>query len=404
MKLAYLNCFSGVSGDMLLGAWVACGLELSAVEAEVRRLALDGIRWEREQVKRGTIMATRVIITGPMSPSHRRYLEIVELIRAARLSTRVEQQALAIFRRLGEVEAFLHGCPLEQVHFHEVGAVDSIADIVGNCAAMELLGIEEVHSSPLNLGSGTVECDHGVLPVPAPATAELLKGIPVYSSGIEAELVTPTGAAIVSTLATSFGPLPAMKIGAVGYGAGRGDHPGLPNVLRVMIGEALAAESGLEPLLMLEANVDDMNPQICGFFAERAFATGALDVFFAPVQMKKNRPGLLLSVLCRPEQRETLMDLFFQETTTLGVRSYEVFRRALDREFVPVSTPYGEVRIKVSRRNGRVLNFSPEFEDCRRLAAENTVPLRQILQEATFAFWNRFGAGSGNLAPRSIMR
>jgi uncharacterized protein (TIGR00299 family) protein len=327
-----------------------------------------------------------------MSPPHRRYLDIVELIRAARLPTRVEQQALAIFRRLGEVEATIHGCPLEQVHFHEVGAVDSIADIVGSCAALDLLGIEEIHSSPLNLGSGTVKCDHGVLPVPAPATAELLKGVPVYSSGIEAELVTPTGAAIVSTLARSFGPLPAMKIGEVGYGAGAGDHPGLPNVVRVMIGEALASEPGLEPLLMLEANVDDMNPQICGFFAERAFAAGALDVFFAPVQMKKNRPGLLLSVLCRLEQRETLMDLFFQETTTLGVRGYEVFRRALDREFVPVSTPYGEVRIKVARHRGLVLNFSPEYEDCRLLAERNAVPLRKIFEEAAVAFRNQSGS------------
>lgn len=389
MKLAYFDCFSGISGDMLLGALVACGVELSAIDEEVRRLGIEGIQWQQERVKRGSFMATRVIVTGPPHPHHRHYTDIVELIRKAKLSTRVQQQALDVFRRLGEAEASLHGWPLEKVHFHEVGAVDSIADIVGACAALELAGIDEIHCSALNVGGGTVKCDHGILPVPAPATAELLKGIPIYSSGIEAEMVTPTGAAIVSTLAKSFGPVPAMKSAAIGYGAGSRDNPQLPNLLRVTIGEALESGPGLERLVMLDANLDDMNPQLCGYFAERAFAAGALDVFFAAVQMKKNRPGVLLSVLCRPDDRDKLMDLYFEETTTLGVRSYEVLRRALEREFVAVSTPFGEVRMKVSRHNGRVLNFSPEFEDCRRLAEENAVPLRRVLQEATFAFWSK---------------
>ena len=394
MKLAYLDCFSGVSGDMLLGAFVASGLELSKLEREVQHLGLGGIQWRKEQVKRGPLMATRVVIEASPHQHSRTYRDIVDLIQASPLSPRVQQKALAIFRRLGEVEAALHGWTLEQVHFHEIGAVDSIADIVGSCAALELLGIEPLYCSPLNVGSGMVECDHGRLPVPAPATIELLKGIPVFSSGVQAELVTPTGAAVVSTLAKGFGPLPSMKVEAVGYGAGSRDLGELPNVLRITIGEAVPAEAGLERLLMLEANLDDMNPQLCGFFTERALAAGALDVFFAPVQMKKNRPGLLLSVLCRLDQRESLMDLFFQETPTLGVRGHEVFRRALEREWVPVPTPYGEVRIKVARRDGQVLNFSPEFEDCRRLATENAVPLRKILQEATFAFWREFGSRS----------
>jgi pyridinium-3,5-bisthiocarboxylic acid mononucleotide nickel chelatase len=389
MKLAYLDCFSGISGDMLLGALLDCGLKIEAIEAEVARLGLVGLGFQQERVKRGSLMALRVIVTAPAEQPHRHYREIVEMIRAAGLSSRVESQAIEIFRRLGEAEAALHGWPLENIHFHEVGAADSIADIVGSCAALELLSIDEVHCSSLNLGSGMVKCAHGTLPVPAPATAQLLKDIPVYSSGIEAEMVTPTGAAIVSALAKSFGPLPAMKVSGIGYGAGTRDNAELPNVLRVTIGEGLEAGTGLERLWMIEANLDDMNPQLCGFFAERAFAGGALDVFFAAVQMKKNRPGVLLSVLCRPEERDQLMELFFQETPTLGVRTYEVYRKALERELVPVATPFGEVRIKVSRRNGRVLNFSPEFEDCRRLAEERSVPLRQVLQEATFAFWSK---------------
>ena len=410
MKLAYLDCFSGVSGDMLLGALVANGVALAALEAEVRKMGLD-VRLRGERVKRGVLMADRVIVEAPPQHHHRAYPDIVRLIEAAPLSAQVRQRALAVFERLGRAEAAIHGCPLEKVHFHEVGAVDSIADIVGACAGIELLGVESLQCSPLNLGGGTVQCEHGVLPVPAPATAELLKGIPVYSSGIQAELVTPTGAALVATLATTFGPLPAMEIESVGYGAGSNDLGEFPNVLRLFVGEApiraapalsevegsvseRATQDGLEPLVMVEANLDDMNPQLCGFFSERAFAVGALDVFFAPVQMKKNRPGVLLSVLCRPEQRDAMMDLFFQETTTLGVRCHEVLRRALEREWVPVLTAYGEVRIKVSRRNGRIVNFSPEYDDCQRLATASAVPLKTILQEATFAFWKEFGSRS----------
>ena len=391
MKLAYLDCFSGVSGDMLLGAWVACGVAPGTLEEQIQRLGLDGIRLQKEQVKRGVFVATRMVVEAPPQQPSRTYREIAELLGSAPLSPRVREQALEIFRRLGEVEAALHGTSLERVHFHEVGAVDSIADIVGSCVAMELLGIEELSCSPLNLGSGMVKSDHGLLPVPAPATAELLKGIPVYSSGVQAELVTPTGAAIVSTVAKSFGPLPAMKILSVGYGAGTRNPAEWPNILRVFLGETRPDEAGFERLLMLEANLDDMNPQLFGFFAERAFAAGALDVFFAPVQMKKSRPGVLLSVLCRPEHRETLMELFFRETTTFGVRGYEVFRCALEREWVSVATPYGPVRMKVSRRNGQVLHGSPEFEDCRQLAAESGVPLRKIIEEATFAFWRESG-------------
>ncbi len=404
MRIGYLDCFSGVSGDMLLGAFVACGLELSKVEREVGKLDLGEIRWRQEQVKRGMLMGTRILIESPPQQPSRKYRDIVERIQAAPLSPYVQQQSLTIFRRLGEVEAALHGWTLDQVHFHEVGAVDSIADIVGSCVAVELLGIEQLVCSPLNLGGGTVKCDHGTLPVPAPAALAMLKGVPVYSTGVAAELVTPTGAAVVSSLAASFGPFPAMTVESAGYGAGARDLPETPNLLRISIGEAAPAETGEEKLFMLEANMDDMNPQVFNFFTERALAAGALDVFFTPVQMKKNRPGVLLSVLCRPAQREKLMEMFFQETTTIGVRGYEVFRRALERESVPVQTSYGEVRIKVARRNGQVLNFSPEFEDCRRLAAENKVPLKKVLEEATFTFWRESGTQAGSPAKKGKSR
>jgi hypothetical protein len=400
MRLAYLDCFSGVSGDMFLGALVANGVELAALEAQVRQLGLD-VRLRGERVKRGAMMAERVIVEAPPRHHHRGYTDIVALIETSPLPARVKQRAQAVFERLGRAEATIHGCPLERVHFHEVGAIDSIADIVGACAGIELLGIADLRCSPLNLGGGTVETEHGVLPVPAPATTELLKGMPAYSSGIQAELVTPTGAALVAVLASGFGPLPPMKIDSVGYGAGSRDLGPFPNVLRLLVGEeqvraATASEQpsadGLEPLVIVEANLDDMNPQIGGFFSERAFAAGALDVYFAAVQMKKNRSGILLSVLCRPEQRDAMMDLFFAETTTLGVRCYEVLRRSLEREWVPVETPYGKVRMKVSRSNGRIVNFSPEYEDCRRIAAASDVPLKTILQEAAFAFWKGLGS------------
>ena len=386
MRIAYLDCFSGVSGDMLLGAFVACGLPLSALQEGIPAL---GLEWRQERVRRKSLVATQIRIEAPATVFPRAYRDIIALLHRAALPEQLRRQSLAVFGRLAEAEAALHGCAPEQVHFHELGACDTIADIVGCCIALQRLGIEELHCSALNLGSGTVQTEHGLLPVPAPATAELLKGVPVYSSGIPHELVTPTGAALVATLAKSFGPIPPLKIEAVGYGAGSKDLSAVPNVLRVILGETTGAESSPERLVMLEANVDDMNPQLCGFFAERAFSLGALDVFFSPVQMKKNRPGVLLSVLCRPEQRDAVTELFFEETTTLGVRGHEVFRRALEREWMPVATPYGEVRVKVSRQDGHIQNFSPEFEDCRRLAAASDVPLKKVLQEAAFAFWRK---------------
>jgi hypothetical protein len=278
----------------------------------------------------------------------------------------------------------VHDVPLEKIHFHEVGAVDAIVDIVGACIGFHTLGIEKFACSALNVGGGTAKMAHGILPVPAPATANLLQGKPTYSSGVQKELVTPTGAAIVATLCDSFGPQPSMSVSAIGYGAGTVDLEGQPNVVRIMIGElAEKTVAGFdEEIAVIEANLDDMNPQIYGYFLEKALAAGALDVYTTPVQMKKNRPGTLLTVLCKPQDTNALMSLIFAETTTFGARTYRAQRRTLPREFVHVSTDFGDVRIKVSRVNGRILHVAPEFDDCRKLALEKNVPLQRVISEA----------------------
>ena len=322
---------------------------------------------------------------------HRRLSEIIQMIDAAGLAPRASERAKRIFRRLGEAEAYVHQVLIDQVHFHEVGAVDSIIDIVGAAIGFELLGIDEFACSSLDVGGGQVKTAHGVLPVPAPATAELLRGAPTHSSGIQRELVTPTGAAIATTLATSYEKIPAMKLRAIGYGAGSADLAEKPNVLRLLIGEreeSQVAEAGSwgEPVTVIETNVDDMSPQIYGYFAERALAAGALDVFSTPAQMKKNRPGLLVTLLSEAENVSQLIDLVFRETTTIGVRTYEVRRKTLEREFVAVKTAFGEVRMKLSRMNGTILNAAPEYEDCQRIAAEKGVPLKQVMAAATGEF------------------
>jgi len=317
---------------------------------------------------------------------HRSLETILGLINQAGLTPQVAERASKIFRRLGDSEARIHNVPVERIHFHEVGAVDAIVDIVGAAVGFELLGIERFACSALNLGSGRVQTHHGMLPVPAPATADLLRGAPTYSTGIECELVTPTGAAIVSTLASEFGAQPGMTTTAIGYGAGAAELREQANVLRIFVGDCLAHEGGYDDVMVIEANLDDMNPQIYGYFVERAMSAGALDVFFAPVQMKKNRPGQLLTLLCRPADADRMIDLIFLETTTIGVRTYRAGRRTLARQSVSVDTPLGTVRMKIARTNGHVLNVTPEYEDCQRIATERGIPLKQVLAEAEFCF------------------
>jgi hypothetical protein len=397
MKLAYFDCFSGISGDMTLGALVDAGCAVEHLRAELRGLQVPGWELTAEKVWKNGMAATSVRVVTEDQSKHRSLSTILEILEKSPLASVVRERAAAIFQKLGEAEARVHDVPLEKIHFHEVGAVDAIVDIVGACIGFQALGIEKFACSPLNVGGGTAKMAHGVLPVPAPATANLLHGRPTYSNGVQRELVTPTGAAIVATLCDAFGPQPGMIVSAIGYGAGMADLEGQPNVLRIMVGEEVGdrrgkeegAQAGVpvlpgfdEEIAVIEANLDDMNPQIYGYFLEKALGAGALDVYTTPVQMKKNRPGTLLTVLCKPGDTNALMELIFAETTTFGVRTYRAQRRVLPREWVNVQTEFGEVRVKVSRVNGRVLHVAPEFEDCRKLAAEKDVPLQSVIASA----------------------
>jgi uncharacterized protein (TIGR00299 family) protein len=476
MRIAYLECFSGMSGDMFLGALVDAGVPARVLEEAVSALGV-GARLEISRAMRSGISATKVDVwvdgekdlprekywerqehehahqhshqhhqhthddqpehvhsgdlhslpgeslrgepalslpkavpvpheheseraSRPLPPEHERshehshgrgLTEIRGIISAAAISGGAKKTAIAIFEALGAAEAKIHDTSIESVHFHEVGAVDALVDIVCAAVGAEALGVEEIICSPLNVGGGMVKCAHGTFPVPAPATVELLKDAPVYSSGLQAELVTPTGAAIVKTLSRRFTSFPEMKIEKAGYGAGSRDFSGHPNVVRLVLGEtaavaSLAAKTATETITVLEANLDDLNPQVFGYGMERLLEEGALDVFAMPVQMKKSRPGTLLTVLCKPEDAGKLARLIFTETTTLGVRRREEMRQTLARRWENVRTQWGEVRIKIASMNGSVTNFAPEYEDCRRIAAEHHVPLKAVMQEAARAY------------------
>jgi uncharacterized protein (TIGR00299 family) protein len=374
VRIAYLDCSTGISGDMTVAALIDAGVKFST-----------------QTVMRCAFRALHLKIEHPEQHAHRHLADIVKLIdAAAALTPRQKQLARRIFEAIAQAEAKVHGTTVEKIHFHEVGAVHAIVDIVGACIGFEALGVEQFACSPLNVGGGTAKMAHGVLPVPAPATAKLLLGKPTYSNGVQKELVTPTGAAIVATLCTSFGPQPPMSVSTIGYGAGTADLEGQPNVVRIMVGEA--AEKSVagfdEEIAVIEANLDDMNPQIYGYFQEKALAAGALDVYTTPVQMKKNRPGILLTILCRPHDTPKLMDLIFTETTTFGARTYRAQRRTLPRESVNVHTQFGDVRVKISRVNGHIRHAAPEFEDCKKLAEEKHVPLHQVIDEAKRNFEN----------------
>src|SRR5579884_344666 len=393
MKICYFDCFSGISGDMLLGALADAGADRAELSRQISRLGLEAVQVAFEPCVRGGITATKFRVQAPAGRQHRHLSQIERIIRAASLDPAVEERSIAIFRRLAQAEAAIHQMPVEKIHFHEVGAVDSIVDIVGACVALELLGASRVYCSPLNLGSGTVQCEHGTLPVPAPATAALVRGKPVYARGPSAELTTPTGAAIAVTLAASFGPMPPMCVGAIGYGAGDRDFPEQPNVLRVMLGEAAGVSEAVE-IWVLEANIDDMSPQLAGYVTERLLEAGALDVTWAPVYMKKDRPGFTVTALAQPQDCERLAALLFAETTTLGIRAYPAQRRVLERSWAEVETEFGKIRVKIARDGGRVRNFAPEYEDCRRAAREKNVPLKEVIQKVNFEFLKKSGTGS----------
>ena len=390
MRTLYFDCFAGISGDMTLGALVGAGVDPHALKENLALLGVEGFEVTFDAADRSGISAVRAHVRVEHEPHQHRHLsDILKIIDGSRLSAGVKEGASKIFRRLAEAEARVHNVPVERIHFHEVGALDAIVDVVGACIGFELLGIERFVCSPLHVGSGTVEMEHGRFPVPPPAVAELLRDAPIYSTDIKGELVTPTGAAIVASVCESFGPLPLMRVSGTGYGAGKREYQNFPNVLRLIVGETEEAEGEDERLLMVETNIDDASPQVVGHLMELAFARGALDCYFTPVQMKKNRPGVLISILCPLRERDAIFKLLFEETTTIGARYYEVGRRALAREIIEVETEFGKLDVKVARISGRVVGATPEYEHCRVAAERAGVPLRVVEAAARAAFESR---------------
>jgi hypothetical protein len=381
MRTAYFDCFAGAGGDMIVGALLDAGADLEAVRTQLSRLPVEGVRLSCEKVRRGSIGGVKFQVEAPPEQPHRHLSQILAMIDAAGLPPRAAGRAKRIFQRLGEAEANVHRIDIEKVHFHEVGAVDSIMDIVGACAALEVLDVEEVLCSALPTGSGTVRTAHGVLPVPAPATAELLKGAAIAAVELAGEALTPTAAAVLTTLARAYGPPPAMAVSAVGYGAGSREGKGVPNLLRVFIGETSAA-GDLDTAVELSCNLDDCSGQVLGAAMEELFSAGCLDAWAAPIFMKKSRPAYLLCVLCEPANADRMEQILFRQTTTLGVRRRDCRRTKLIRRFETVETPYGPIRVKVGRRGQTDLSAAPEYEDCLAAARAHHVSLREVIQAA----------------------
>lgn len=388
-RLCYFDCFSGISGDMILAALIDLGLDFKYLEGELKKLKLSGYTIKTSKVMRCSLSGTRFEVeVQKHKHQHRSLSNILTLIDKSSLNEQVKEKASSMFRRLGQIEANIHRTAVDKVTLHEVGAVDSIIDIVGIAIGLQLLEVDEFCSSPINVGSGTVECQHGTLPVPSPATAELLKGIPIYSSGPECELTTPTGALVLASYAKSFGPMPQMIVEKIGYGAGKKDFPHFPNLLRIFVGkrDSSSLELQEDEVVLIEANIDDMSPQNFGYCQERLFDQGALEVFFTPVIMKKNRPATMLTVISPLELRDKICEIIFQETTTIGLRYYHTQRKKLIREPVLVNTPYGQVEIKVARWGDKMLNYTPEFESCSRIAREKKISLKEIQNQALLSF------------------
>jgi uncharacterized protein (TIGR00299 family) protein len=382
VKIAYFDCVAGASGDMLLGALIDAGLPVETLREMLAGLHLPGFELQAQRVLKNGISATKADVIVDDNAPERHLSDLLALVAASNLPEVVRERASGVLARLGQVEAGIHGVPVETVHLHELGGLDTIADVVGVIAGLHALGVEQVVVSPLPVGRGTIRTAHGEIPLPAPATLALLQGAPIVGSSIEKELVTPTGAALLTSLAAAYGAIPAMALAAVGYGAGGRDLP-IPNVVRLLLGEAPdPAATMTETVAVLETNVDDLNPEVYEHVMARLFKAGAMDVFLQPIQMKKNRPATLIEVICRPADVTTLTDILFEETTTLGVRRHLMQRDCLPREIREVSTPYGSVRVKIARlRDGRT-KAAPEYEDCRRLAESHGAPLREVYRAA----------------------
>ena len=384
MKVAYFDCFSGASGDMILGALIDAGLSPRLLRQELKKLRLPSVHLKTTKVLKGGLTATQVVVEGKSEKkSHRTLKEMLRIIDRSTLEPGIKEQSREIFRRIASVEGGIHRRPMEDIHFHEIGGLDSVVDIAGAVWGIRRLGIERIYVSRVNVGTGFVKCEHGTIPVPSPAALSLMRGKPIYSSGVEKELLTPTGAALLSTLGSEFGTLPPMKVERVGYGAGRSDLPH-PNLLRVMIGTVEAA-AGMERVMVVETNIDDMNPQFYDYVMERLLALEVMDVFVTPILMKKNRPATLLTVICPAEKLASVTRFLLKETTTLGMRWHEEERVRADREILTLQTKYGAIRFKLARWEGKRVNLSPEYEDCKRLATRTRIPLKDIFEEAKMA-------------------
>jgi hypothetical protein len=393
MRVAYFNCFAGVAGDMIVGALLDAGLELPDLERELAKLGVGGYKIAARKTEKNGISGTKFEVVTEERGVSRSAAEVVRIVEHSSLDEDVKRTSAAILLTLARVEARIHNASIDTIHLHEVGGLDAIVDVVSSVAGLKLLGVEEVRASSIHVGTGFLECRHGTLPVPAPATLALLEGVPVVSQGIEAELATPTGVAIVRTLAGGFGPMPAMCIETTGYGAGSRDLP-IPNLLRVTIGQAGSAYEADE-VTLIETNIDDMSPEIIGYVCELLLSQGALDVYTTSVFMKKNRPGTLLSVLARPADEDAVVAILFKETTTLGVRIGRLRRQKLARETVEVDTRFGSATVKVSRRDGLIANVAPEYESVRKIALERSIPLKDVYDEVARAARDALDDGDG---------
>jgi uncharacterized protein (TIGR00299 family) protein len=384
MRTLYFDCFAGASGNMILGALIAAGIDMESLKAELQKMEIPDFDLEVEIVDRSGIASTHVNVRVPTESKHRHLRDIEQIITNSEVSDSVKSRSTAIFRRLADAEAKVHGIAAEKVHFHEVGGMDAIVDVVGACIGFEMLGIEAFSCSKIHLGSGFVEMEHGKFPVPPPAVAELLRGVPVYSTEIEGELITPTGAAIISTLCDSYGTLPEIKVEQTVYGAGTRAYEKFPNSLRILIGETTDEKQSTisEQLILLQTNIDDASPQILGFVMERAFELGANDCWFTPIQMKKNRPATMLSVLCSEEKKHQITELIYRETTSLGVREQPLLRDALTREVVQVNTEYGSIEVKLGILDGKIVNTMPEYDQVQQAARTHSVPFSKVRDAA----------------------
>lgn len=390
MRTLYFDCFAGASGNMILAGLIDLGVDVDELRTELAKLPLEGYEIIASRVDRSGIASTHVEVRVPVEKGHRHLRHIREILDNSTLSPGVKDRALAIFTNLAAAEAKVHGIDIEKVHFHEVGAMDAIIDIVGACIGFEMLGIERFGCSSIHVGSGFVTMEHGKFPVPPPAVAELLAGKPIYSTEITGELITPTGAAIIATVCTSYGPLSELSVEKTGYGAGTREYKDFPNSLRLMLGEsasetAVRSSGSVADLVMLETNIDDISPQILGYVMERALAIGALDCWFTPIQMKKNRPATMVSILTTAEKKESLIEMLYAETTTLGIRQTSVQRDELKRRIIEAETGYGKICVKIAERNGEVINAMPEYDDVADAARKNGIPFRVVFDAAKTA-------------------